>query len=69
MYWVISKTALRSGVQDGEKLNRLLAAVDEMRREQHKPGFVVAYQKFVSICADHLGIVAPFLPALTALIS
>jgi hypothetical protein len=63
------ETALRDGIQDSEKLSRLVAAVDEMRREQHKPGFVVAYQKFVSICADHLGIVAPFLPALAGLMS
>jgi hypothetical protein len=61
--------ALRNGVQDGEKLSELLAAIDAMRREQNKPGFAVAYQKFVSICADHIGLVAPFLPALTALIS
>jgi hypothetical protein len=63
------EAALRSGVQDGEKLHQLLMAVDEMRREQRKPGFAVAYQKFVSICADHIGIVAPFLPTLTTLIS
>jgi hypothetical protein len=61
--------ALRNGVPDEKKLNQLLAAIDEMRREQRKPGFAAAYQKFVSICADHIGIVAPFLPALTSLIS
>jgi hypothetical protein len=61
--------ALRSGVSDGEKLNQLLAAVDDMRREQNKPGFAIAYQKFVSICADHIGIVTPFLPPLAAFFS
>ncbi len=63
------ETALRGSVTDAEKLNQLLAALEEMRREQRKPGFAVAYQKFVSICADHIGVVAPFLPALTGFIS
>jgi hypothetical protein len=63
------ETALRGGVQDAGKLNELLEAIEQMRREQRKPGFALAYQKFVSICADHIGIVAPFLPALATFIS
>jgi hypothetical protein len=60
---------LRKEVREGAELDRLLAAVEEMRAKQKSPGFAAAYQKFVSTCADHIGIVAPFLPALTNLIS
>jgi hypothetical protein len=35
-----------------------------MKREQGGAGFAAAYQKFVSLTADHLSIIAPFLPAL-----
>jgi hypothetical protein len=59
---------LRKEVRDDADLDRLLAAVEEMRAKQKTPGFAAAYQKFVSISADHLGIIAPFLPALTSLI-
>ena len=32
-------------------------------------GFVGAYQKFVGLAADHMGVIGPFLPALTGLLS
>jgi hypothetical protein len=61
--------ALKNGVKDEAQLGQLLAAVEEMRRTRDdKSSFASAYQKFVSICADHLGIVMPFLPALTNLL-
>ncbi len=61
--------ALRKDVRPGPELDRLVAAIEEMRAQQKTPGFAAAYQKFVSISADHLGIIAPFLPALTSFIS
>jgi hypothetical protein len=61
--------ALRKDVAAGPKLDRLLASIEEMRNEQKSPSFAAAYQKFVSISADHLGIIAPFLPALASFIS
>jgi hypothetical protein len=60
--------ALRRGVQDNHQLDKLLAAVEEMKGQKEKPGFAAAYKNFISLCADHIGIVAPFLPALTAFI-
>jgi hypothetical protein len=60
---------LRQEVREGAELDRLLAAVEEMRTKQKSPGFAAAYQKFVSIAADQIAIIAPFLPALANLIS
>ncbi|WP_092089357.1 hypothetical protein [Bradyrhizobium brasilense] len=59
--------ALKSGVADQDRLAQLLTLVEEMQKSQKTPGFAATYQKFVSLCADHLGIVIPFLPALTTL--
>ena len=56
--------ALRKDVRPGPELDRLVAAIEEMRAQQKTPSFASAYQKFVSISADHIGIIAPFLPAL-----
>jgi hypothetical protein len=60
--------ALRKDVGAGPELDRLLASIEEMRAEQKRPSFAAAYQRFVSISADHLGIIAPFLPALASFI-
>lgn len=62
------KTALQAGVSDPQQLSQMLAAVDDMKQKQGGAGFAAAYQKFVAVCADHIGIVAPFLPALTGMI-
>ena len=61
-------TALKAGISDSQKLIELLAAVEEMKRERGRSGFVQAYQKFVGLAADHIGLISPFLPALTSLI-
>jgi hypothetical protein len=39
-----------------------------MKRTQKSAGFAAAYQQFISICADHMGIIVPFLPALTVML-
>ena len=61
-------TALKSGVSDQQRLEELLAAVNEMRAAKGKSNFAAAYQKFVALCAEHITIVAPFLPALASMI-
>ena len=45
----------------------LIEAVRDMERTQGTGGFAGAYQRFVAVAADHFSLVAPFLPALTAL--
>jgi hypothetical protein len=59
-------SALRTGVGDQKKLDEILAALEDMKRERGRSGFLQAYQKFVAVCADHIGVVGPFLPALTS---
>jgi hypothetical protein len=50
-------TALKAGISDSQKLIELLAAVEEMKRERGRSGFVQAYQKFVGLAADHIGLI------------
>jgi hypothetical protein len=59
--------ALKSGVKDQQKLAELIQAVETMKAEKGKTGFVQAYQKFIGLAADHIGVITPFLPALTSL--
>jgi hypothetical protein len=60
------EAALRSKVTDQGQLDQILSSLAEMKRQNGQPGYVAAYQKFMAVLADHIGVVAPFLPALTA---
>jgi hypothetical protein len=60
--------ALRGVVTNADELRQLLSAVDEMKRQRGGAGFIAAYRSFVSLAADHLGVLAPFLPALSQLL-
>jgi hypothetical protein len=44
------------------------AALHEMRAAYGRPTFISEYMRFMGIAADHLGVIAPFLPALAALL-
>ena len=53
---------------EGEEGADLVSAVHEMKRTQGTGGYTAAYQHFVSLAANHMNLVAPFLPALTELL-
>ena len=42
----------------------LLRAIEGMRGAQRQPGFLKHYQEFITAAANHMTIIAPFLPAL-----
>ncbi|WP_426037708.1 hypothetical protein [Brevundimonas sp. DC300-4] len=62
------RAAIESGVSGDEKAP-LLAAVADMKAKQGGSGFVDAYQKFITSAANHMQLVAPFLPALTTFVA
>jgi hypothetical protein len=62
------RAALQGAVKNADELQNLLAAVDGMKRQRGADGFGAAYRSFVSLAADHLGVLAPFLPALAQLL-
>jgi hypothetical protein len=45
-----------------------IAAVDEMERAVGTPAYLTAYQRFILRAADRIGLIAPFIPALTQLL-
>lgn len=56
-----------SDLAAGDKAS-LRAHVDEMASEQGTPGFMARYASFIAAAANHMTLVAPFVPALTALL-
>lgn len=64
---------IRTKIQDltvsEDKKRELTDSVDLMENAQGTGGFISAYQRFMSIAADHIGALGPFLPALAQLLA
>ncbi|MFH1344394.1 MAG: hypothetical protein ABIL01_24825 [Pseudomonadota bacterium] len=60
--------AFEAAAIDRARLEELKSVVEEMRSQKGKAGFAKAYQKFIGLTADHIGVVTPFLPALAGMI-
>lgn len=58
-------SALQNNVQDPAQRDALLAATERMKNTVRTPDFGDAYQKFISLAADHMGLIGPFIPALS----
>jgi hypothetical protein len=52
----------------GAERDALLAQVTELRSTKGTGEFIRAYQRFINLAADHMTILAPFIPGLTAMI-
>jgi hypothetical protein len=64
------KYKIKSDVSDTEDRNRLLTAIEDMQKHRNdRAGFAAAYQKFITSAANHMTLIAPFLPAITNLLS
>jgi hypothetical protein len=64
------KNKIKSDVSDDEDRSRLLTAIESMQeRVNDRPAFATAYQKFIASAANHMTLIAPFLPAITNLLS
>lgn len=56
--------AIEGGVTDTSQKAALIGAVRDMEEAKGTNRFASAYQKFVGLTADHIGVVSPFLPLL-----
>ena len=64
------KTKIKSDVSDAEEQSCLLAAIEKMQNHlDDRTAFAAAYQKFIASAANHMTLIAPFLPAITNLLS
>ena len=63
------KTAVENGIDDAEARDELLDKIASMKKTHGTPGFTEKYKDFVASAADHMTILAPLLPLLTALLS
>jgi len=62
------RRAVESGVHDASTRAALIRKIDDAEKARDTDRFVQAYQAVVASAADHITILAPFLPALTRLL-
>lgn len=62
------RQVINGRVIDPAQRQEILRAIDEAEEVRGTPSFLAAYQRVVSVAADHIGLLAPFLPALAAMI-
>jgi hypothetical protein len=59
---------LRQNVDHNDERDKLIRLVEEMRRGARVGTFTEKYRDFIAAAADHMTMVAPFLPALSQLL-
>jgi len=62
------RATLREVVTDRDERSQLLKSVAALEATHGEPGFVSAYQDFITLAAAHMTVLTPFIPALTQLI-
>jgi hypothetical protein len=62
------RKALESGLDRAEEREGVLAELRGLEFAVGQPSYVERYQKFIASVADHMSVVAPFIPALTQLL-
>jgi hypothetical protein len=60
------RNRIKSDVLNAEDRDRLLTAIEDMQKHRNdRASFATAYQKFIASAANHMTLIAPFLPAIT----
>jgi hypothetical protein len=58
------RAAIDQGIQDGELLKKLQEKVTELEKTQGTHSFAARYKEFIALAANHMTLLAPFIPAL-----
>ena len=56
------------GIIEGEIKEKSLQLLEVLNRSKRTPSYLQNYQDFISLMANHMTVIAPFIPALTQLI-
>ncbi|HEV2197156.1 MAG TPA: hypothetical protein VGR55_16345 [Candidatus Acidoferrum sp.] len=62
------KQRIVAEVPQGEELTALLGRIDALEHAQNTPSFGQRYTEFIAAAANHMTLIAPFIPALTELL-
>jgi len=62
------REAIGESVQDVELLKKLQEKVTDLEKAQGTTGFMARYQEFMALAANHMTLLAPFIPALSQML-
>lgn len=51
-----------------EEQSAILARLDALEQAQNTPSFAQKYAEFIGVAANHMQLIAPFIPALTEML-
>lgn len=63
------KSAIQHGVPDQAEKSELLSRIAKLEKAKEQGSFTKAYQQLIGSAANHMTILAPFLPALTQMMT
>lgn len=59
--------AIRNEIRDEIERDALLEAASQMSKAKDKSNYLARYERFLAVAANHMTVVAPFLPALASM--
>jgi hypothetical protein len=59
--------AVKEQIPEEKRRGEILAALEDLQHANTKESFGQKYQRLISIAADHITVLMPFLPALAAM--
>jgi hypothetical protein len=63
-----TRQQIMTGIPGGEERDSILERLTALERDQHSTSFATRYAEFVNAAANHVTLLAPFLPALAAMV-
>lgn len=67
-FFAAIRQRIESGVSDGEDRRQILGALTTLQESHGKPSFAQRYTEFITMAADYITLLSPFVPQLTAML-
>lgn len=68
-FFAAMRQRIESEVSDGEEKHKILDALTTLQESRGKASFAQRYTEFISTAADHVTLLAPFIPQLTEMLA
>jgi hypothetical protein len=62
------RQVIQTHIENEDERTQILNSLDEMEAAKGTGGFTQKYQNFIATAANHMSVLAPFIPALTQML-
>ena len=63
------RSAIESGVTSASEQKEILQRLEALESAKGKKTYLIRYQEFIAVAANHMTVLAPFIPALTQMLT